>query len=383
VSDSEKWDRLLRQALASVEEPERELNESLMKRMEERSRMKRVVKKRISAGVLVAVFALAMSITAFATKQLFSSKEVAEQIGQHVLAEAFESSDAIEINDTAASGGYSFTLHGIVSGAGLTELGDGAEQQIHPDRTYAVLSIVRQDGTPMPHTSDPEYGEEPFFVSPYVKGLKPWQVNIATMSGGYNEIVVDGVMYRLIECDGIEMFADRGVYLGISGGSSFYNSEAIAYDESTGEISVKTGFNGVSLLFDLPLDSTKADPAKAEAYLKQLLRKASKDKAADEAGPVDPAEAELANYIAELTKKVPDGTLIPESVQEVTYDEEGRINYEYDGWSVKLSVEMLFSEGQVGYSDAVQFSEDDTSSKALLFSRNGSGVITGKIIVLN
>ena len=383
MSDSEKWDRLLRQALASVEEPERELNESLMKRMEERSRMKRVVKKRISAGVLVAVFALAMSITAFATKQLFSSKEVAEQIGQHVLAEAFESSDAIEINDTAASGGYSFTLHGIVSGAGLTELGDGAEQQIHPDRTYAVLSIVRQDGTPMPHTSDPEYGEEPFFVSPYVKGLKPWQVNIATMSGGYNEIVVDGVMYRLIECDGIEMFADRGVYLGISGGSSFYNSEAIAYDESTGEISVKTGFNGVSLLFDLPLDSTKADPAKAEAYLKQLLRKASKDKAADEAGPVDPAEAELANYIAELTKKVPDGTLIPESVQEVTYDEEGRINYEYDGWSVKLSVEMLFSEGQVGYSDAVQFSEDDTSSKALLFSRNGSGVITGKIIVLN
>lgn len=73
----------------------------------------------------------------------------------------------------------------------------------------------------MPATSEPEYGQDPFFVSPLIKGLKPWQVNITTMNGGYSEAVIDGIMYRLIECDGVEMFADRGVYLAVSNGSSF------------------------------------------------------------------------------------------------------------------------------------------------------------------
>lgn len=124
----------------------------------------------------------------------------------------------------------------------------------------------------MPATSEPEYGQDPFFVSPLIKGLKPWQVNITTMNGGYSEAVIDGIMYRLIECDGVEMFADRGVYLAVSNGSSFFSKDAFAYNESTGEISANNDYKGTAILFELPLDPTKADPVKAESYLQELLK---------------------------------------------------------------------------------------------------------------
>ncbi|MCQ6560540.1 hypothetical protein [Paenibacillus mendelii] len=66
----------------------------------------------------------------------------------------------------------------------------------------------------------------------------------------------------------------------------------------------------------------------------------------------------------------------------MTYDDEGRINYEYEGWSVKISPEQLFAEGQTGYSEAVNFSGDDTRMMALQFSRDENGVITGRVIKL-
>lgn len=377
MNDSEKWERMLRQALASPGEPEEKLNQSIINRVEERNSMNRVYRKRLSAGVMVAILTLVMSVTAIAATQFFRSDQVAVQLGEKMLAKAFESSDAIEVNQSVDSGDYKFTLHGIVSGAGLKELnGSDSANEIHPERTYAVVSIARQDGRPMPKTSDPEYGEESFFISPLIKGLKPWQVNIASMKGGYSEVVLDGIQYRLIECDGVEMFADREVYLAISSGSPFYNSEAFAYNESTGEVTAKSNYNGVSLLMDLPLDKAKADPAKAEAYLKELLKEPESGTKAD------PAEEELANQIEDLKKRLADGKVIPESVKEVTYDKEGRINYEYDGWSVKLSPEMLFAEGQTGFSDAVQFSEADGHYLGLQFHKNEKGVITGRVVNL-
>jgi hypothetical protein len=113
MNDSEKWDRLLKQALASAVEPEEELNQSIINRFKERARMKRGNRKRVSVGLLVVVFTLVLSITAFASTQLFNSKEIAEHLGDRSLAEAFEGSEAIEINQTTSSGDYNITLHGI------------------------------------------------------------------------------------------------------------------------------------------------------------------------------------------------------------------------------------------------------------------------------
>ena len=88
---------------------------------------------------------------------------------------------------------------------------------------------------------------------------------------GKGEFVVDGVMYRVIECDGLEMFADRGLYLGISTGGFGDFFKAFNYNEETGEISPKADYKGANALFNLPLDVTKADHEKAEKYLKELL----------------------------------------------------------------------------------------------------------------
>lgn len=388
MKQTENGERLLKEALASTAEPEEQLNQAIIDRYKERTAMKRMNRKRVSIGVMAAAFTLLMSVTAFAAAQFFSPKQVAEHLGENIVAEAFESGDAIEINKSAASGGYHFTLHGIVSGAGLKEL-SGPEQNVYPDRSYAVVSVARQDGAPMPAASDPDYGKESFFISPLIKGLKPWQINIATMNGGYAEVVLDGIMYRLIECDGIEMFADRGIYMAISSGSPFYNNEAFTYNESTGEISPNKEYDGAAVLFDLPIDKTKADPVKGEAYLRQLLTEPAAKKIPENSSYMEDRalsdanlEAEMLREMEVLKAKIPGGTVIPESVQEVTHESNGNIHYEYNGWSVSISPDELFTEGQTGDSDAVHFSGDGTTNWALQFSRDAEGVIYGKVIIL-
>ncbi|MFB9273806.1 hypothetical protein [Cohnella cellulosilytica] len=380
------WERLLEESLASAEEPEEELNQTVIRRLREHRQMKPKYKKRLSVGLLAAVLLLVLSVSAYAATQLFSPKQVAERLGDRLLAEAFESDDAIAIDQSTASGDYRFTLHGLVSGAGLREFPQSSEE-IYPDRTYAVVSIARQDGKPMPDTADPEYGKDPFFVSPLIKGQRPWQVNIFTMNGGYGETVMDGVTYRIIECDQVEMFADRGVYLAISSGSPFYSNEAFAYDEATGEIRAREDYSGSSVLFDLPIDLSKADPGKAEAYLKALLNPPSSPETTDEESPAAEEEnkelTRIKNARAKMLAGERFGETIPESVREVSYDDSGKVKYSYDGWDVTSSPEDLFREGEVGFSHQLTISGKDDVYKALLFHRDENGVITGRIVLLD
>lgn len=112
--------------------------------------------------------------------------------------------------------------------------------------------------------------QKPFFASPLVKGLKPWEVNAFTMNGGYSESVIDGVMYHLVEYDDIAIFADRSLYFVIST-SLTYDTDAFIYDEQTGEIKANEDFDGASAVFTLPLDKEYADPSKAKPYLDDII----------------------------------------------------------------------------------------------------------------
>ncbi|MEY9094905.1 hypothetical protein [Paenibacillus sp. RC84] len=373
------WERLLRQSLASAAEPEEKLNESIIHQLKERSQMKHRHRKRLSAGLLAAVLILVLSVSAYAATRLYSAKQVAEHLSNQPLAHAFESKSAIQTNQSIASGDYLFTLHGLVSGAGLSEFKHSSEN-IYPERTYAVISITRQDGKPMRNTDDPEYAKDPFFISPLIKGQKPWEVNIVTMNGAYSEDVIDGVMYRLIECSQVEMFADRGVYLAVSSGTAFFSKEAFAYDEKTGEIQPREDYSGATALFNLPLDVAKADHAKAEAYLKELRKPSSSpDNGAE--------EEEGVTRMKVLRAKIRDGQtidgIISESIKKVTYDNSGNMKYTHDDWSVATSPKEYFKEGQIGYSDNFTISGDGSSYKALLFHKDENGVITGRIVVVD
>lgn len=371
MKNSEQFDKLLKQALSPTVEPSEELNQKIINRIKENDIMKPVRRKKVSVALIAAVVTLAISVTAFAAWHLLSPKQVADRLEDKALAHAFESKDAVEINESVVSGGYNFTLLGIVSGEGLSDF-QGSAQDLHPERTYAVVSIAKQDGSEMPDTQDKEYGDVPFFISPLIKGQKPWQVNIASMNGGYSEFVIDGVMYRLIECDGVKMFADRGLYLCIST-SSFYDINAFNYNEETGEISPNTDYKGANALFNLPVDIKKADHEQAEEYLKQLLKGPDEDTKTKE---------EAAIAWEELEKEVQNGVEIPESIKEVTYDENGLACYEYNGYKANISIDGLFKDGEIDVYKTVSGSEGENGKTAMQFSKDANGVVTGRVLKL-
>lgn len=349
--------------------------------------MKPKYRIRFSVSVLAFVLLLALSVTAYAAVQFLSPKQVAEHVGDQVLAEAFAGKDALHLNQTIKSKVYQFTLHGLVSGAGLSQFNSTADS-LAPDRTYAVVSIARQDGKPMPATSHPAYGQENFFVSPLIKGQNPGLVNIVTMGGGYHELVRDGIQYRLIECDPIEMFADRGVYLAISSGTTFYSNEAFNFNENTGEIAAREDYSGASAIFTLPLDAAQADHNKAEAYLNTLLNPDSQQKTdpGSDAADEEAALEERAEWLRDLRAKVKDGKEIgetlPGSIQQLANEPSGKKTYSYDGWTQTINPDDYFQKDQEGFSDQFGVSGDDTGYQALIFHRDADGVITGRIVNL-
>lgn len=269
MREYEQVDELLKQALSPKAIPDEKLNKKIIEQLKERNIMRPIYKHKIASILIIVTLTFAMSVSAFAAWHLLNPKEVAQKVGNDALAKAFEDKDALEINQSIISGEYNFTFLGIVSGEGLSEF-ESSVPSIYPDRTYAVVSIAKKDGSEMPSSTDEDYDKIPFFVSPLIKGQKPWQVNIASMNGGYEEFVKDGIMYRLIECDGVELFADRGIYLCIST-SSFYDINAFNYNEETGEVSINENYDGANALFDLPIEASKGNYEKAEKYLKNLL----------------------------------------------------------------------------------------------------------------
>lgn len=277
---NENVDVLLKRALSSTETPDPELIQKVKYNLiKEEPILRKLTIKHSFRVTTVAVMAfMLITTTAFAAWHFLKPSQVADRFKDYALSAAFESETAVNINDSVTSGDYTFTLLAIVTGKDITDYPYYSDGNILDDRTYAVTAIQKADGSPMPTTQDDEYGNPSFYVSPYIKGLKPWQVNAHTMNGGYSETVVEGVMYRIIDCDGIMMFADRGVYLGISTGS-FYDSEAFSFDEQTGEITANPGYDGASAIFDLPLDKTLGDPEKAEQYLKSLYMEPDADDA--------------------------------------------------------------------------------------------------------
>lgn len=382
MNKSDQLEHILKLALTPEAEPSEALHEKIKKELEESRTMKPIGNKRIAIALVAVISTLLISVTTLAAWQFLSPKQVAEQIGNQKLADAFEDKGAIEINKSVTSCGYTFTLLGITSGENLSSFKSSA-QNLQPDRTYAVISVVMQDGSPMPAVSDEKYGQNPFIVSPLIKGQKPWQVNIFTMSGGYSECVVDGAMYRMIECDNVEMFADRGVYL-YAGAGTFIDNKTVDYNEKTGEISLKKDSKTACALYDLPLDVKKADPVKAEKYLNELLNPqtdANKETSPTKAGSTNTGTVGENSLDS---GKQSDDMVIPDSVKKVTYDEEGMVCYAYEGNSSKIASksnpDYLFKEGETGVWIGNSGFGLDGEVVELQFYKDKTGEITGRLV---
>lgn len=233
-------------------------------------------------AILAAATICLIGTTVFAAYHLMSAKDLANRLGDSKLAQYFDAQGTI--SDTITDGAYKATVLGITSGENLSDF-KSSSWDIFSERTYAVVAVEKADGSDMSY-------EDEILVTPLIQGLKPWQYNIFTMNGGYTADIIDGVLYRIIEFDSIEYFADREVYMAILS-DSFLNNTSYAFDEATGKISPKETFDGTNILIKLNLDKAKANPQKAQEYLNTLNEKVkTSDDAPDADGYIITPESE-------------------------------------------------------------------------------------------
>ena len=131
---------------------------------------------------------------------------MAEHTGNTLLAQAFESEDAVLLNETVENGGYQITLSGLVSGAGLSQWTQDVEQS----HTYAVVSVQRTDGEAI---TQENFDLSQHTLTPLVSGYSPLVVNSWTLEGGVTGFAQDGVYYYLLDTLDLNPFADHTVYL--------------------------------------------------------------------------------------------------------------------------------------------------------------------------
>ena len=320
-------DQLLKNALSSKEEPDDRLNQRIINKVQQKEREnmgKSYNRIRIPAAALLAALVIFVgSATVYAAWKYLTPDQVAEVAEDLKLADAFRGEDAVAINEVQEYGKYRITLLGTVSGKNLSQyISEDYTGNLEDNRTYVVTAIENADGTKRPDTSDDDYGKDPFLVSPLIQGLNPKDYNIVTMNGAYFEMVEDGIQYRIAECDNVEIFADRKIYLCVSDGS-FYNIEAYQYDENE-------TYQGVNALFTLPLDQKKADQQAAEEYLKNMQSELS--------GQTDKEEDSLSeeNLCDKISKEVSEWKLADfnektELVKEIELmpNAEGKFEYDY------------------------------------------------------
>ncbi|WOO35279.1 hypothetical protein R2R35_15935 [Anaerocolumna sp. AGMB13020] len=254
-------DKLLRTALSPARYPSEELNNKIVKKVKESGNMKNNYKKMMIAAAITMVL-LILPVTVYAAYRYLSPKEAAKEMDDKKLGDAFDK-EGKEVIKTVTDGMYKITYLGHVTGKSISER-TGSAWELHPDRIYVAVAIERADGADIK-----EDDGHSILVTPLIQGLNPWKYNIVTMNGGYMEKIIDGILYRITECDNIGIFADKELYLAVSD-TNFYSTEAFDYDEETGLITEKDSYQGTNVLFKLELDPKGANKEKAAEYIEKF-----------------------------------------------------------------------------------------------------------------
>lgn len=385
MKQNKNLDQILQQALSPDEDMNEYLNQRILSKIRENEDMNRKP-RRIPAAVMVAALTLFIgSATAVAAWQYLTPDKVAEVMEDEGLKKAFQSKDAIAINESQTCGDYKITLLGMVSGKDLSSYVVNAEgegnTEIKEDKTYIVTAIEKVNNTAETVVQEESYMN--LTASPLVKGFKPWQFNIYTMGGGSTAISENGIEYRITESDNIEIFADRGLYLAVTDGVP--SVEAYQYDENTGEIARNESYQGVNALFHLPIDESKADREAADKYLKELENaENSSDDVAEDMGVIEIIEQVIKWSSEEVEERA---EVLEDLTQVLTPDANGTITtapfkIENEGMEVgegKFSVESLFQDMTSGNTVVAEALGEDEAVYIETFTLNEDGTVTLKI----
>lgn len=258
-------------------------------------------RSKVVAAVVCTVILLGSGSVYAANHYLNPSQIVDEISADSALSKAFADKDAITINETQTSNGYDITLLGLVSGEKLGLcVPDETKKEVSDKHSYAALAISKSEGSKMSNRN--------FCVSPLINGEAFTDVNAATLNVGLSWFEKDGVIYELIECDNLEIFADRGVYLSLVDN---FGDEVAAFrmNEATGKYHKVEDYAGTSALFTLPLDKDKADTVAADKFLASLKREEDSETDGERAAvgvAVGDASDEAINYINEKAQALVD-----------------------------------------------------------------------------
>lgn len=255
---------LLKNGLVTQYAPDNNLNQKVLNQAKEIEKMKsRKWKTRVAAAIVVGVISVG-SMSVYAAYRFLSPSQVAEELtGCKALSKAFESEEAIVVNETQTTAGYNVTFLGMVSGKALQKE-EVPSESLEDTKTYAVVAIEKQDGTSMPQTTDEEY--KTFCVSVLINGSTFMELNNGVLNAGVSSFVMDGIQYELLECDDLQIFSGRGVYMGVV--ERFGDElDAYSYQEEAGTYKINEDYQKINALFTLPLDTSKADEEQVQSYI--------------------------------------------------------------------------------------------------------------------
>ncbi len=224
-------------------------------------------RKSVKIIIAAAAAAILLTTTVFAVSTLLSAGDVAQQLGDRNFITAFESEDAVSINQTAVVGDYELTLLGIASGEQLDFINDQAIENFH---SYVVLAAKRTDGAPIDPADGLKYGDtgREYAISPLVDGWAPHMVNAWSLNCCGHGLTIDGVRYYLFDYTNLELFADRTVYLAVYEGLAPSIEKFTLHEDGT--ITFAEGYTGEGTMFTLPVDPSKADREAAMELLENM-----------------------------------------------------------------------------------------------------------------
>jgi hypothetical protein len=264
-------EKLLRKTLTPNLVPDDALNEGILKQAKEIGTMRsKNLRHIVAAAEIIGILAIG-SVSTYAAYHFLTPSQVADTMtGGEKLSIAFAGDDAMLVNETQRTGGYNVTFLGTVTGKALILAVDDTDDAncLDENRTYAVVAIEKDDGSPMPEITDDDY--QTFCVSALIHGKQFIEANNGVLNAGVKSFVQNGVQYELYECDNLEIFSKMGVSLGVV--ETFgQETSAFIYDSDTGLYSVNPDYDKMNALFDLPLDISKADDEAANNYFKEYV----------------------------------------------------------------------------------------------------------------
>ncbi|MBQ3499254.1 MAG: hypothetical protein IJA87_09025 [Clostridia bacterium] len=216
------------------------------------------MKKPIRIAIVAAVISL-FAVSALALSGLLTPSQLAAYFKQEEAQSAFDNQTEENINQTVENSGYVFSLEGIAAGKELEYLGNNA---VEAEKRYVVITTRKAD------SSEITFDDSITFV-PLFEGYEPWRVNGLKLDGAsVHKTIRNNVLYYLWEFSGFEAFADKKIYIAGFEGIAPSADEFIMNGD--GSIDFSDKYEGTKVMFEIKLDSSKADSAKAEELINAL-----------------------------------------------------------------------------------------------------------------